>query len=165
MYVYSTGLGEPRICHNHGIYPHVFGAERRQEQRPVFLERRTQGLPAWKSLLHAIEIYKITSAIPLGIMHDTSSRCKLATVTTCSSFSFPGVTKILVPTSVTWETAILSGLEGEAEQPVTSPDIAENTLAFLYDNINAPIASWMSRDLFQVELDQDTATKPVSALG
>lgn len=81
-------------------------------------------------------------------MHDTSSRCNFAAVTTCGSFSFPEATKIFVPTSVAWETAILSGLEGEAEQAATPPDKAENTLAFFHDNVNAPIASWKARDLF-----------------
>lgn len=137
------------MCHHYGITQHIFGGEKRQEPGSVNPERWAQGLPARKSLLHAIEIHKIASAIPLGIIHDTCLPGALfAAATTYSSFSLPGLTKIFVPASVDWETVILFGLEGEPEQPQTSSDHARNILAFLNNTIDAPRASWTARNLF-----------------
>lgn len=147
----STARGARRMCHYYGITQHIFGGKKRQEPGPVNPERWAQGLLARKSLLHAIEIHKIASEIPLGIMHDTSLPGALfAAATTYASFALPGLTKVFVPSAIDWDTVILSGLDNEPLPPETSAlaKTRESTLRFLDSGIDAPSAEWTARNLF-----------------
>jgi hypothetical protein len=140
------------MCHYYGITQHIFGGEKRQEPGPVNPERWAQGLLARKSLLHAIEIHKIASEIPLGIMHDTCLPGALfAAATTYASFALPGMTKVFLPSSIDWNTVILSGLDDDGVQaPTTSlpGDDRRDTLRFLESSIDMPSANWTARNLF-----------------
>jgi len=148
----STARGARRMCHYYGITQHIFGGKKRQEPGPVNPERWAQGLLARKSLLHAVEIHKIASEIPLGIMHDTCLPGALfAAATTYASFALPGLTKVFLPTTIDWDTVILSGLDDEETQTSSSPissDAKQNTLMFLESSIDMPSANWTARNLF-----------------
>ena len=148
----STARGARRMCHYYGITQHIFGGKKRQEPGPVNPERWAQGLLARKSLLHAIEIHKIASEIPLGIMHDTCLPGALfAAATTYASFALPGLTKVFLPAAIDWDTVILSGLDGDEGQVPTSflsSEDRQNTLIFLESSIDVPSASWTARNLF-----------------
>jgi hypothetical protein len=147
----STARGARRMCHYYGITQHIFGGKKRQEPGPVNPQRWAQGLLARKSLLHAIEIHKIASEIPLGIMHDTCLPGALfAAATTYASFALPGLTKVFVPPSIDWDTVILSGLDDASPVPTIPPadEHAQNTLRFLEQNNGMPPADWTARNLF-----------------
>ena len=140
------------MCHYYGITQHIFGGKKRQEPGPVNPERWAQGLLARRSLLHAIEIHKIASEIPLGIMHDTCLPGALfAAATTYASFALPGLTKVFLPTSIDWDTVILSGLDNDGVQTATTSlpgDAIRDTLKFLESSIDMPAANWTARNLF-----------------
>jgi hypothetical protein len=147
----STARGARRMCHYYGITQHIFGGKKRQEPGPVNPQRWAQGLLARKSLLHAIEIHKIASEIPLGIMHDTCLPGALfAAATTYASFALPGLTKIFVPASIDWDTVILSGLDEASHVPPVSLayEPTQNTLRFLESSLGIPPANWTARNLF-----------------
>jgi hypothetical protein len=148
----STARGARRMCHYYGITQHIFGGKKRQEPGPVNPERWAQGLLARKSLLHAIEIHKIASEIPLGIMHDTCLPGALfAAATTYASFALPGLTKVFLPAAIDWDTVILSGLDVDELELPTSPGsshIKQDTLRFLESSIDLPSANWTARNLF-----------------
>lgn len=147
----STARGARRMCHHYGITQHIFGGKKRQEPGPVNPERWAQGLLARKSLLHAIEIHKIASEVPLGIMHDTCLPSALfAAATTYASFALPGLTKVFVPAAIDWDTVILSGLDDDFHVPTTpNPDEPQhNTLRFMESSIDVPPPSWTARNLF-----------------
>jgi hypothetical protein len=149
--VSSTARGARRMCHYYGITQHIFGGKKRQEPGPVNPQRWAQGLLARKSLLHAIEIHKIASEIPLGIMHDTCLPGALfAAATTYASFALPGLTKVFVPASIDWDTVILSGLDDASHVPTITPadEPIQNTLRFLENSIVMPPADWTARNLF-----------------
>lgn len=147
----STARGARRMCHHYGITQQIFGGKKRHEPGPVNPQRWAQGLLARKSLLHAIEIHKIASEIPLGIMHDTCLPGALfAAATTYASFALPGLTKVFVPAAIDWETVILSGLEENSDVPMspTTDGSRENTSKFLESNIDAYQTTWPARYLF-----------------
>lgn len=147
----STARGARRMCHYYGITQHIFGGKKRQEPGPVDPQRWAQGLSARKSLLHAVEIHKIASEIPLGIMHDTCLPGALfAAATTYASFALPGLTKVYVPAIVDWDAVVLSGLDEDSDVPVTlAPDgVREDTSKFLESNIDTQRATWPARNLF-----------------
>ncbi|KAK5694526.1 hypothetical protein LTR97_009116 [Elasticomyces elasticus] len=150
--VCSTARGARRMCHYYGITQHIFGGKKRQEPGPVDPERWAQGLSARKSLLHASEIHKIASEIPLGFMHDTCLPGALfAAATTYASFALPGLTKVFLPVAIDWDTVILSGLDDDENQMPTSPmssEARQNTLRFLESSIDLPSANWTARNLF-----------------
>lgn len=138
------------LSRHHAAY--IFGGKKRQESGPVNPERWAQGLLARKSLLHAVEIHKIASEIPLGIMHDTCLPGALfAAATTYASFALPGLTKIFLPAAIDWDTVILSGLDDGDTQTPTTPSAGaarRNTLRFLESRIDMPSADWTARNLF-----------------
>lgn len=147
----STARGARRMCHYYGITQHIFGGKKRQEPGPVNPQRWAQGLSARKSLLHAVEIHKIASEIPLGIMHDTCLPGALfAAATTYASFALPGLTKVYMPATVDWDAVILSGLDEDLDVPLTlAPNVVrEDTFKFLKSNIDAQTTTWPARNLF-----------------
>ncbi|KAK3643999.1 hypothetical protein LTR56_009851 [Elasticomyces elasticus] len=150
--VCSTARGARRMCHYYGITQHIFGGKKRQEPGPVDPERWAQGLSARKSLLHASEIHRIASEIPLGVMHDTCLPGALfAAATTYASFALPGLTKVFLPVAIDWDTVILSGLDDDENQMPTSPvsnEARQNTLRFLESSIDMPSPNWTARNLF-----------------
>ncbi|KAF9878442.1 cytochrome P450 [Colletotrichum karsti] len=131
--VVSTARGARRMCYHYNITQHIFGGKKREEPSRIDPDKWTRGLRARKCLLHALEIHKIASEVPLGIIHDTCLPGALfAAATTYSSFALPGVSKIIVPASVDWGTVILCGLDDASETSIAqASDQATDTLAFL----------------------------------
>jgi hypothetical protein len=150
--VSSTARGARRMCHYYGITQHIFGGKKRQEPGPVNPQRWAQGLLARKSVLHAIEIHKIATEIPLGTMHDTCLPGALfAAATTYASFALPGLTKVFVPGSIDWDSVILSGLDDASNIssiPTTSEEPTQSTLRFLESSVDPIPADWTARNLF-----------------
>jgi hypothetical protein len=150
--VSSTARGARRMCHYYGITQQIFGGKKRQEPGPVNPQRWAQGLLARKSVLHAIEIHKIATEIPLGTMHDTCLPGALfAAATTYASFALPGLTKVFVPGSIDWDSVILSGLDDASNIssiPTTSEEPTQSTLRFLESSVDPIPADWTARNLF-----------------
>jgi hypothetical protein len=140
------------MCHYYGITQHIFGGKKRQEPGPVNPQRWAQGLLARKSLLHAIEIHKIATEVPLGTVHDTCLPGALfAAATTYASFALPGLTKVFVPGSIDWDSVILSGLDDASNvfsMPTTSDEPRQSTLRFLESSVDPIPADWTARNLF-----------------
>ncbi|KAH0444713.1 C2H2 type zinc finger domain protein [Colletotrichum camelliae] len=147
--VVSTARGARRMCYHYNITQHIFGGKKREEPSRIDPNAWTQGLRARKCLLHAMEIHKIASEIPLGIIHDTCLPGALfAAATTFSSFALPGLSKVLVPPSVDWGMVILQGLDDTGQNTTSStPDVSNDTLAFLTNNVNPQSPGWIARNL------------------
>ncbi|KAK2760071.1 C2H2 type zinc finger domain protein [Colletotrichum kahawae] len=147
--VVSTARGARRMCYHYNITQHIFGGKKREEPSRIDPNAWTQGLRARKCLLHAMEIHKIASEIPLGIIHDTCLPGALfAAATTFSSFALPGLSKVLVPPSVDWGMVILQGLDDTGQNTTSStPDVSNDTLAFLTNNVNPQSSGWIARNL------------------
>ncbi|KAH8895354.1 cytochrome P450 [Thozetella sp. PMI_491] len=147
--VASTARGARRMCHHFGITQHIFGGKKRQEERQVNPQAWAQGLPARKCLLHALEIHKIASEVPLGVAHDVCLPGTLfAAATTYSSFALAGVSKALTPTFIDWETVILLGLEEAPEMSMSSTaEEARDTLVFLKGSPTSRPSGWVARNL------------------
>ncbi|GIZ48522.1 hypothetical protein CKM354_001157600 [Cercospora kikuchii] len=144
--VINTAKGARRMCHHYGITQHIFGGSKRQERGQVDPHRWTQGLLARKCLLHAIEIHKIASDIPLGMIHDTCLPGALfAVATTYSSFALPGLTKVFIPEAVDWDMVVSYGLgEVETEWQSVTPS---PTLTFLSQSGTNSASGWTARNL------------------
>jgi hypothetical protein len=145
----STARGARRMCHFHGITQHIFGGRKRQETKPIDAEGWITGLHARKNLLHAMEIHKIASEVPLGIIHDTCLPGALfAAATTYSSFALPGVSKVVVPAQVDWEIVLLHGVAGAYDNTApSSPKESNATLDFLKNNAPSNLTGCMTRNL------------------
>ncbi|KAL0930160.1 C2H2 type zinc finger domain protein [Colletotrichum truncatum] len=147
--VVSTARGARRMCYHYGITQHIFGGRKRQEPKRIDPEGWTAGFPARKCLLHALEIHKIASEVPLGVIHDTClSGALFAAATTYSSFALPGMSKIIVPGCVDWQRVILYGLDDASDIVLPPPsDEAIDTLAFLTNSVSPKITGWVTRNL------------------
>jgi hypothetical protein len=147
--VVSTARGTRRMCHHYGIPQHIFGGRKRQETKVIDPERWARGLNARKCLLHAMEIHKIASEIPLGIIHDTCLPGALfAAATTYSSFALPGISKVVVPAFVDWNMVLLHrGDEIAENSALSSSTEASDTMVFLHNSVPAQPAGWMTRNL------------------
>ncbi|KAF2017896.1 hypothetical protein BU24DRAFT_449471 [Aaosphaeria arxii CBS 175.79] len=146
--VVNTARGARRMCHFYNITQHIFGGKKRQESKRINPQAWAQGLPARKCLLHALEIHKIASEVPLGVIHDTCLPGALfAAATTYSSFALPGVTKVHVPASIDWETLILYGLDEAPIQPPSMTTEVQDTIEFLESSITAQASNWTPRNL------------------
>jgi hypothetical protein len=144
--VVSTARGARRMCKHFGVAQNIFGGRKRQE--PVRIEplRWTRDVAARKCLLHALEIHRIASQVPLGTMHDTCLPGALfAAATTYSSFALPGVSKVLVPTVVNWDTVVMYGQGGENAR--SDAQQKDDTLAFLRNRGGVSMSGWVSRNL------------------
>ncbi|KAK1851232.1 C2H2 type zinc finger domain protein [Colletotrichum chrysophilum] len=147
--VVSTARGARRMCYHYNITQHIFGGKKREEPSRIDPNAWTQGLRARKCLLHAMEIHKIASEIPLGIIHDTCLPGALfAAATTFSSFALPGLSKVLVPPSVDWSMVILQGIDDTGQNTTSATaDVSKDTLDFLTNNVNPQSPGWMARNL------------------
>lgn len=147
--VVSTARGARRMCHYYGITQHIFGGNKRDEPTQINPEAWAQGIRARKCLLHALEIHKLASDVPLGYIHDTCLPGALfAAATTYSSFALPGASKVLVPTSIDWDVVVSCGLEDATDGSVSPTSARDNsTLAFLRNNVDLQMAGWVPRNL------------------
>lgn len=137
----SSARGARRMCEQHNITQNIFGGVKRKEH-DVDPNRWTRGSPAHKCLLHALQIQKIASQMPLGVAHDVYLPGALfAAASTYSSFALNGVSKILIPNSIDWDTVLFLGLDDQlASVHPTENEGTHNTLMFLaadYDSLGA----------------------------
>jgi hypothetical protein len=144
----GTARGARRMCHHYGITQHIFGGRKRQEPQKVNPERWARGQQARKCLLHAMEIHKIASEVPLGVMHDTSLPGALFTAgSTYSSFALPGISKIFVPASIDWNTVLVHGIDESSGNTASSFSNDNDTTTFLSNGFHAQTAGWTVRNL------------------
>jgi hypothetical protein len=137
------------MCHHYGISQHIFGGNKREESSQIDPEGWAQGLRARKCLLHALEIHKLASDVPLGYIHDTSLPGALfAAATTYCSFALPGASKILAPTSIDWDLVVSCGLENIPAVRAIPPSAEyTGTLEFLRNDMSPQTTGWIARNL------------------
>lgn len=147
--VVSTARGARRMCHHYGITQHIFGGNKREEPSQINPEGWAQGFRARKCLLHALEIHKLASDIPLGYIHDTSLPGALfAAATTYCSFALPGASKVLVPTCIDWDLVVSFGLEDVPALRAVPPSAEYTvTLDFLGNDVIHHTTGWTARNL------------------
>lgn len=102
-----TARGARRLCAAHGISQHIFGGGKRIE-KDVQAERYVNSGNARRTLLHASEIHRIASQLPLGLAHDPHvPGAVFAAATTYAAFALAGKTQMMFPESVDWQQAVL----------------------------------------------------------
>jgi hypothetical protein len=96
-----------------------------------------------------MEIHKISSEVPLGIIHDTCLPGALfAAATTYSSFALPGISKIVVPSFVDWDLVLRQGVDeisGSAASPLSTE--VSDTMLFLQNSARTQPTGWVTRNL------------------
>jgi hypothetical protein len=110
-----TARGARRLCTAHGISQHIFGGGKRVE-KDVNAERYVNSDDARRSLLHASEIHRIASQLPLGLAHDPHiPGAVFAAATTYAAFALAGRIRLTFPETVDWqETVLLAGQSNSA---------------------------------------------------
>jgi len=125
-----TARGARRLCAGHGIVQHIFGGGRRIE-KDISAERHINRDYARRTLLHACEIQRIASQLPLGLAHDPHvPGAVFAAATTFSAFALAGRTQMVFPETVDWHLAVLlASSDGDSRPNNTMPDanLAEPT--------------------------------------
>ena len=112
-----TARGARRLCAAHGISQYIFGGGKRIE-KDVNAERHVNSDDARRTLLHALEIHRIASQLPLGLAHDPHvPGAVFAAATTYAAFALAGRTRMTFPDIVDWQEAVLLPSQG-----TTAPD-------------------------------------------
>ncbi|KAK7186893.1 C2H2 type zinc finger domain protein [Paraphaeosphaeria sporulosa] len=102
-----TARGARRLCTAHGISQHIFGGGKRVE-KDVQAERYVNSEDARRTLMHASEIHRIASQLPLGLAHDPHvPGAVFAAATTYAAFALAGKTQVAFPEPVDWQQAVL----------------------------------------------------------
>lgn len=102
-----TARGARRLCATHGILQHIFGGGARAEKN-IQPERYVNTDDARRTLLHASEIHRIASQLPLGLAHDPHvPGAVFAAATTYSAFALAGKTQFSFPESIDWQQVVL----------------------------------------------------------
>jgi hypothetical protein len=100
--------GARRLCFSHGIAQHIFGGCERYET-DIDPQRHIDQDDARRTLLHAREIQRIASQLPLGLAHDPHvPGAVFAAATTYAAFALAGKTRILFPDAIDWRIAVIS---------------------------------------------------------
>jgi hypothetical protein len=100
--------GARRLCFSHGITQHIFGGCERYET-DIDPQRHIDKEDARRTLLHAREIQRIASQLPLGLAHDPHvPGAVFAAATTYAAFALAGRSRILFPITVDWNVAVVS---------------------------------------------------------
>ena len=114
------------MCHQFGLPQLIFGGERREESG-IDPARWVQGQAGRKCLLHALQILVVATQMPMGVAHDVYLAGAIFTAASIfASFALSGVSKISIPVSIDWDTALMVGLE---EKPDNERDY--NVTCFL----------------------------------
>jgi hypothetical protein len=135
-----TARGARRLCTAHGISQHIFGGGKRIEKN-VQAERYVNSEDARRTLLHASEIHRIASQLPLGLAHDPHvPGAVFAAATTYAAFALAGKTQMAFPELIDWQQAVL--LESQDAQTPTAfacsdLDAATGTAQFIRGNLTA----------------------------
>jgi hypothetical protein len=148
--VVSTARGTRRMCHLFGIKQNIFGGSERQESR-INPDRWTQSAAGRATLLHAINMQAIAAQLPLGLAYDVNiPGAVFAAATTYTSFTLAGVTKIVFPASIDWDTALMALQMSADMTPVDDEASMQHTLDFIagtFDATGMPRDKYVVRDL------------------
>jgi hypothetical protein len=135
------------MCHLFGIKQNIFGGSERQESR-INPDRWTQSAAGRATLLHAINMQAIAAQLPLGLAYDVNiPGAVFAAATTYTSFTLAGVTKIVFPASIDWDTALMALQMSADMTPVDDEASMQHTLDFIAGTFDA---SGMPRDKYVV---------------
>ncbi|KAL4995574.1 cytochrome P450 [Aspergillus recurvatus] len=147
--VVSTARGTRRMCHLFGIKQSIFGGSQREESQ-INPTRWAQSAAGRATLLHAINMQAIAAQLPLGMAYDVNiPGAVFAAATTYTSFTLAGVSKIVYPATIDWDTALMA-LEMNAGRPASNEDTIQYTLKFIagtFDPIGMPGDKYVVRDL------------------
>ncbi|KAL3479642.1 hypothetical protein BJX99DRAFT_255370 [Aspergillus californicus] len=106
--VVSTARGTRRMCHLFGIKQGIFGGSQREESS-INPAKWTQSLAGRATLLHAINMQAIAAQLPLGLAYDVNiPGAVFAAATTNTSFTLAGVSKVVFPAVIDWDTALMA---------------------------------------------------------
>ncbi|KAF2473730.1 uncharacterized protein BDR25DRAFT_386592, partial [Lindgomyces ingoldianus] len=134
----NTARGARRLCYPFGIKQHIFGGGERHEC-DINPTRWITSDPARRTLLHAVEIQRITSQLPLGLAHDPHVPGAIfAAATTYAAHALAGRTRVIFPTDVDWQIVLLLP-QGEKEWHGTiqvGEEAARNTVTFITGNMD-----------------------------
>lgn len=146
--VTNTARGTRRMCHLFGINQSIFGGNQRDEKR-INPDKWVHSDRARIALLHATSVQEIAAQLPLGKAHDINiPGIVFAAATTYTAFTFAGLPKFLLPTSIDWIATLLAqtvdtGLSIESED-------AHHTHSFItgtFDTTGLPRDKYILRDL------------------
>ncbi|KAL4744700.1 hypothetical protein BDW72DRAFT_212269 [Aspergillus terricola var. indicus] len=147
--VVSTARGTRRMCHLFDIRQSIFGGSQREESQ-INPTRWTQSAAGRATLLHAINIQTIAAQLPLGMAYDINiPGAVFAAATTYTSFTLAGVSKIVYPATIDWDTALMA-LPIDARRPADNGDNMQYTLSFVagcFDPTGMPRNKYVVRDL------------------
>ncbi|CBF87425.1 C2H2 finger domain transcription factor [Aspergillus nidulans FGSC A4] len=147
--VVSTARGTRRMCHLFGIGQSIFGGSQREEGQ-INPTRWAQSAAGRATLLHAINIQTIAAQLPLGMAYDINiPGAVFAAATTYSSFTLAGVSKIVYPAAIDWDT-VLTTFPLDVRRPTGSESTMQCTLNFVtgyLDPTEMPRDKYVVRDL------------------
>ncbi|KAL4792631.1 cytochrome P450 [Aspergillus venezuelensis] len=148
--VVSTARGTRRMCHLFGIKQGIFGGSEREETR-INPGRWTQSAAGRATLLHALNMQAIAAQLPLGLAYDVNiPGAVFAAVTTYTSFTLAGVTKVVFPATINWDIALMALQMGPDNEPVEDGASMQHTLDFIagtFDAMGLPRDKYVIRDL------------------
>ncbi|KAL5336015.1 cytochrome P450 [Aspergillus crustosus] len=148
--VVSTARGTRRMCHLFNIKQNIFGGSQREESQ-INPARWTQSAAGRATLLHAINMQAIAAQMPLGLAYDVNiPGAVFAAATTYTSFTLAGVSKIVFPAVVDWDTALMALQMGSEGVPVEDEVSMQHTLDFVagtFDATGMPRDKYVVRDL------------------
>lgn len=117
--------GARRLCASLGIPQSIFGGRERFEDK-VDPEGHVSRDDARRTLLHAKEIHRIASQLPLGLAHDPHvPGAVFAAATTYAAFALAGRMQLPFPVVVDWRVAVLL-----PSSDTRSPDPHDNLYHF-----------------------------------
>ncbi|RDW84107.1 uncharacterized protein DSM5745_04433 [Aspergillus mulundensis] len=147
--VVSTARGTRRMCHLFGIRQSIFGGSQREESQ-INPGRWAQSAAGRATLLHAINMQAIAAQLPLGMAYDINiPGAVFAAATTYTSFTLAGVSKIVYPAVVDWDTALMA-LQMDAGTSSANGNSTQYTLDFVAGTFNpsgVPRDKYVVRDL------------------
>ncbi|KAL4812284.1 cytochrome P450 [Aspergillus spinulosporus] len=147
--VVSTARGTRQMCHLFGIKQNIFGGSQREEGH-INPTRWAQSAAGRATLLHAINIQTIAAQLPLGMAYDVNiPGAVFAAATTYTSFILAGVSKIVYPATIDWDTVLMT-LPMDARRPMGNEESMQYTLDFVtgsFDPTGMPRDKYVVRDL------------------
>lgn len=133
----NTARGARRLCATHGISQHIFGGGKRIE-RNVRPERYINTNDARRTLLHALEIHRISSQLPLGLAHDPHiPGAVFAAATTYAAFALAGRIQVAFPEVVDWPLAVLFPNSHNSNPTSDLDELASGTVRFILGTLEA----------------------------
>lgn len=132
----NTARGARRLCYPFGIKQYIFGGGERFEGE-INPMRWVNSDAARRTLLHAAEIQRIASQLPLGSAHDPHiPGAVFASATTYAAFALAGKTRVVFPEEVEWGVTVLLPV-GDGDWGGGHVDEVErNTVRFVRGNLH-----------------------------